>query len=485
MQAGVLALVAIVGVSLWLAARMNTPSAEVDRALELRRLTARLQILLQDAETGQRGFLLTRDDRYLEPYREAQAQLTPSLERLRVLAGDEAGFSAAIDRLAGLVDEKLAELAQTIELASAGRDQAALAIVRSDRGRESMDQIRDLLGGLIADSQARATARLDDVRTSTRALAWVSVSASLLILLVAGGAIWTVTRYTRELQRARREVEAANAGLEERVQERTADLTRANEEIQRFAYIVSHDLRAPLVNILGFTSELEMGMQSLQRFVAASGGGEPADPALADEARVAANDDLPEAVGFIRASTTKMDRLINAILRLSREGRRELNPEWVNLGALFTAARASVQHQLDSSGTELKVSGRLPTIYSDRLALEQIFGNLIDNGVKYASPERQGVIEISAEERAGRIAITVADNGRGIAPGDHERIFELFRRSGAQDRPGEGIGLAHVRALVRRLGGEITVESDLGRGSSFRVTLPKSLARSSFKRDAG
>src|SRR5215217_2342685 len=114
MLAGVLALVAIVGVSLWLAARMNTHSAEVDRALELRRLTARLQLLLQDAETGQRGFLLTRDDRYLEPYREAQAQLTPRLERLRVLAGDEAGFSAAIDRLAGLVDDKVAELAQTI-----------------------------------------------------------------------------------------------------------------------------------------------------------------------------------------------------------------------------------------------------------------------------------------------------------------------------------------------------------------------------------
>jgi signal transduction histidine kinase len=260
-------------------------------------------------------------------------------------------------------------------------------------------------------------------------------------------------------------------GLERRVAERTSALARANDEIQRFAYIVSHDLRAPLVNIMGFTKELEVGTAALQKFVAA-GSAETAD--LTEAAQTAANDDLPEAVRFIRASTAKMDTLINAILKMSREGRRELNLEPVDLEKLFASTAASVRHQVDEAGARFELAARAPTIVSDRVALEQIFGNLVDNAVKYLSPDRPGVIKVQVKE-TDRVQITVTDNGRGIAPQDHERIFELFRRSGAQDRPGEGIGLAHVRALVRRLGGDITVQSQLGEGAAFQVSLPKSL----------
>ena len=109
-------------------------------------------------------------------------------------------------------------------------------------------------------------------------------------------------------------------------------------------------------------------------------------------------------------------------------------------------------------------------IVSDRLALEQIFGNLIENALKYldqaARPD-----QMRASPRR-RVSIEIADNGRGIDPRDHGRIFDLFRRSGAQDQPGEGIGLAHVRALGHRLGGTITVESALGLGATFRVHCP-------------
>src|SRR5262249_17279766 len=131
------------------------------------------------------------------------------------------------------------------------------------------------------------------------------------IFVFAVIAMWLVVRYTRELRTAQRAVEQLNTGLELRVADRTEALTRANDEIQRFAYIVSHDLRAPLVNIMGFTSELETGLETLQRFVALEGA--PADGERA-KAQTIANDDIPEAVRFIRASTTKMDGLINAIL---------------------------------------------------------------------------------------------------------------------------------------------------------------------------
>jgi len=252
------------------------------------------------------------------------------------------------------------------------------------------------------------------------------------------------------------------------VQERTAALTRANDEIQRFAYIVSHDLRSPLVNVMGFTSELEATLEPLRKFIAA----DAPDQMLRKDAKQAVDADIPEAVGFIRASTAKMDRLINAILKLSREGRRELNPEPVDLGKLLGQAAASVQHQLDEVGASIELPRQPPTIVTDRLALEQVVGNLLDNAVKYLSPGRIGKIALNASQKGSRIRLDVVDNGRGIAAQDHERVFELFRRAGTQDKPGEGIGLAHVRALVRRLGGDITVSSELGRGSTFHIDLP-------------
>jgi signal transduction histidine kinase len=306
-------------------------------------------------------------------------------------------------------------------------------------------------------------------------LTWVSVLASLLIAVVIGITVWAAVRYTREIMQARRAVEAANASLESRVEERTLDLSRANEEIQRYAYIVTHDLRAPLVNIVGFTSELEAGLKTVKEYVAATAE-ENAAAIATTNVQPAVEEEMPEAIGFIRASTSKMDKLINAILKLSREGRRQLRPERIELKALIEATIASVQHQIEEKGVTVEIGDRLPVITSDRLALEQIFGNLVDNAIKYLTPGRPGEIRITAAERQGMVVTEVADNGRGIAPGDHERVFDLFRRSGSQSVAGEGIGLAHVRTLVRRLGGEISVESEVGRGSRFQVRLPKFLS---------
>jgi signal transduction histidine kinase len=283
-----------------------------------------------------------------------------------------------------------------------------------------------------------------------------------------------ITVYTRQIIAAQREIQVLNAGLEERVAERTSDLARANEEIQRFAYIVTHDLRAPLVNVMGFTSELETSIGPIREFIETIGPDAPQP--VPEEVRLAATEDLPEAIGFIRSSTRKMDGLINAILKLSREGRRVLKPERIELGDLLRAASDSVQHQLAEAGGGVTIEGRVAPILSDRLSLEQIFGNLLDNAAKYRAAERPPEIRIAASElRGNRVAVRVEDNGRGIAASDHERVFDLFRRSGSQDKPGEGIGLAHVRAMVRNLGGDIALESELGRGTAFTVTLPRTL----------
>jgi signal transduction histidine kinase len=374
-------------------------------------------------------------------------------------------------RLIALVNAKRVELEQTVDLARTGRRDEALAIVLSDRGRITMNEIRQILNDLLARIETRNESRLDALTEDTRQLSLIAVIGGGLILFLALAAVSTVASYTRDLQRTRDEVASLNANLETRVAERTAELQLANDEIQRFAYIVTHDLRAPLVNIMGFTRELELGVAALRKVIQM----EVSDPKDVEVALQAADADLPEAVNFIRASTSKMDRLINAILKLSRDGQRRLISEPIDLKAFFDTLIASMRHNANDHDARIEMMNDFPEIRSDRIGIEQIFGNLLDNAIKYLSPGRPGRIVVRGVETEDRVIITVADNGRGIAQKDYERVFELYRRAGAQDRPGEGIGLAHVRTMVRRLGGTIALSSNLGEGTEFTVSLPKTL----------
>ena len=137
---------------------------------------------------------------------------------------------------------------------------------------------------------------------------------------------------------------------------------------------------------MGFTSELETSLAPIKSLVEAlqSKGTAVAEP----RPKPPSTEDLPEAIGFIRSSTRKMDGLINAILKLSREGRRPLKPERIDLGKLIGQAVAAVQHQLDEAGGRVELALAVPPINSDRLSLEQIFGNLLDNAVKYRDDDR-------------------------------------------------------------------------------------------------
>jgi signal transduction histidine kinase len=324
------------------------------------------------------------------------------------------------------------------------------------------------------DEAGKLAHRNSERRKAIRQLIEVIIAAGALTLVVAIGSLWVIWRYTRDIADSHDALGRLNASLEEEVGSRTAELSRANEEIQRFAYIVSHDLRSPLVNVMGFTSELEAASKPLVALIEKADAEAPG--LVGPEARAAVMSDLPESLGFIRTSTQKMDRLINAILRLSREGRRVLTPERIELGKLFATVSASVKHLADDLGAEIVIAPDLPTLVSDRLALEQIFSNLIENALKYLKVGRPGRIEVRAHRRGERIVVEIADNGRGVDPKDHARIFDLFRRSGAQDQPGEGIGLAHVRALGHRLGASVTVDSALDAGATFRVSLPATLS---------
>jgi signal transduction histidine kinase len=172
-----------------------------------------------------------------------------------------------------------------------------------------------------------------------------------------------------------------------------------------------------------------------------------------------------------------MERLINAVLKLARDGRRPLKAETIDLKEIFTAGAAAIQHQLSEAGGKIDIDLSVPRIESDRFSLELIVSNLLDNAVKYRAKDRPLQIKVRTRPIADdRVEIEVADNGRGIAERDQARVFDLFKRSGTQDQPGEGIGLAHVLAALRNLGGDVRVTSELGRGTSFHLMVPRTLA---------
>ncbi|MDP3419128.1 CHASE3 domain-containing protein [Falsiroseomonas sp.] len=454
----------------WLVQETRSYANAVVATQQIRVSNAEVMASLQDAVTGQRGYLLTREPAYLAPYRSAQAQLPQELERLAAQVAADGGLIEAQPQLRAAVETKLAELEQGIALVEAGDIQAAIALVRGGRGKLLMDQVRAQIDGVEQRTSARQQQRSASLERSGQLLLSGALLGLLVIALVSFGTLRAARSYTRDLEAAQAALQHANAGLEQRVATRTGSLMAANEEIQRFAYIVSHDLRAPLVNVMGFTQELETAIVAVRGLMERAEAEAPA--LVTQEVRDAVGEDIPEAIGFIRSSTNRMDRLIGAILALSREGRRRLTAEPVAVQALLEGLSNSLHHQLDAAGAELRLQAPFPTLRTDRLALEQILGNLLDNAVKYLDPARPGRILVRARREAGLHAVDVVDNGRGIAQRDHSRVFELFRRSGPQDKPGEGIGLAHVRALARRMGGDIRLASRLGEGSVFTLLLP-------------
>ncbi|WP_294393140.1 sensor histidine kinase [uncultured Sphingomonas sp.] len=421
-------------------------------------------------DAARRGFLLHDDPRIARAFVEADKAVEPALERLRTLVGDNVAQQRNLERLRVVALHHKQVLDASFRQAARGDRLNAIDTFRNGGSVNLVLEVRGEVMRMVAEEHRLLLLRDAEQHRSIRRF-YASVTAcGLLLLLVAAVSIWVILRYTRDLTASRNALHTLNQDLEGAVRERTVDLQRANEEIQRFAYIVSHDLRSPLVNVMGFTAELEAATKRLSKLVDTV---EEEHPELIDQdARLAAREDLPEAIGFIRTSTQKMDRLINAILRLSREGRRPITPERLDMDVAIAAIADSMRHRTDELGIEMRIMPGMPSIVSDRVAVEQILSNIVENAVKYLQRGRPGRIEVSGRREGNRVVFSVADNGRGIDPRDHERIFDLFRRSGQQDQPGEGIGLAHTRALAYRLGGTITVDSTLGEGATFRVSLP-------------
>jgi signal transduction histidine kinase len=249
-----------------------------------------------------------------------------------------------------------------------------------------------------------------------------------------------------------------------------AELRENNKELKAFLYSVAHDLRGPLVNMKGFAGELRSALQEINSII------NEYLPALSENHRTrlltACLKDVPEALGYIDSSGSRLDELINAVLKLSRLGRQELKSELIKVQAIVQSVLKNLHHVIETQGITVKV-GPLPEIVADRNALLMIFGNILDNAVKYLRPGVPGEIEIIAETNSEETTFSIRDNGRGIPNDEISKVFEMFRRIGEQDKPGEGVGLACVKTLVRRHGGRIWCESTPGAGTTFHFTIPE------------
>jgi signal transduction histidine kinase len=465
---GFVVLVTMSLTSLWLARESDRASEIVAHSLEVNSAIVTYQGALRRAESGQRGFLLTGDPAYLNDYETGRRRFNEIRLELERLISDNPEQMARLQALQPLVQRKIEEMDGALALKRAGREGDLIATLRSNAGLDTMNEVLSRIFAMLNDERALLEDRREYSDRTSILLFIVNFAGGLIIAVLALASISLIRKRSQQaaaalvqLEAAHAELATVNRSLEERVAERTADLREANDEIQRFAFIVSHDLRSPLVNVMGFTSEME----ALQGDIFSEA---PQTP----EQRAQQRREVEEALGFIKSSIAKMDRLINAILGLSRAGRREFTAQPIQLHQLLTAMSKDVAHRLQEVDGGIEIAP-LPEIISDRLAMEQIFSNLIDNAIKYRSNDRPVRIRLDSEERGNFVVIRVSDNGRGIDQKDYERIFELFRRAGRQDRPGEGIGLAHVRTMVRRLGGTIRVDSELGQGTTFTIILPK------------
>ena len=493
LAAGFLVLVAVSTASVLLVNKARSDNALVVHTVEVENSIYALLLEIRRAESAARAYLLTRWPEFLRDHETAVANIIPDAEKLARLTSDNLAQVEAIKQLRAAIETRLDQFAREIDFIKQGEADNAARLVREAAAGNINATIRDIASGMHAEENRLFLVRTANADQTQIRASSVTIAGSCLVNPLAALSIFLVRRSSRARDQAEEKLRDNNTNLEATVDERTADLREANDEIQRFAYIVSHDLRSPLVNIMGFTSELEELRVDIFRRIVALSRAETSVPVMPDNATDGVepvlegsdrqlSEDFSEALGFIKSSIAKMDRLISAILNLTREGRREFRPERIDLRELIEAIVTTVAHQAAEANAQIRIEP-LPDVVSDRLALEQIFSNLIDNALKYLRTGARGDILVRGRTKLGFAIFEISDNGRGIDAKDHQRIFDLFRRAGTQDKPGQGIGLAHVRALVRRLGGTMSVASELHNGSTFTITLPIKWAASN--RNAG
>jgi CHASE3 domain sensor protein len=324
--AGLLVLAAISAASVILVNQARDDSRWVVHTVEVQNQISNLLLEIRRTESATRAYLLSSGPQFLSEYETSAAAILPAVDRLVALANDNPAQVANTVKLRAAVEQRLAEFARGIDRIKNNDIQSSIDILRRGGANQAVQDIADITRAMRAEEGRLFVER---TRTADQSQQWaslVTVAGSGLVVLLAALSIFLVRRSSNARDEAEARLRDSNIDLEAAVEERTADLREANDELQRFSYIVSHDLRSPLVNIMGFTSELEELRGDIFRRIATLANADPVvpdvngelpEPALPEQDKQLSAD-FTEALGFIKSSIGKMDRLISAILNHPR-----------------------------------------------------------------------------------------------------------------------------------------------------------------------
>lgn len=447
----------------------------------------RLEAALVNQETGVRGYGLSGQRQFLDPYTQGLADERTALDRLRPLVQGDARARTDLDGVTAAAGAWQGLIARPVAAAPAvPGEPVPLAVQRADEGRTAFDRVRDALSRQQEHlRQARITAgtQLDAaVRLRNGVFTAIAVVIVLLAVLVFEGLRRGINRplerlgadvrhVTRgrfddpitatgpaDLRRLGRDVEAMRRRLAEELSfaerarelldEQSAELKRSNAELEQFAYVASHDLQEPLRKVSSFT-------QLLQRRY-----GDQLD------------ERADQYIAFAVDGANRMQTLINDLLAFSRVGRVHNQQNTVDLERIADGTQDALSVALEESGAEI-TRDPLPTVVGDATQLGMLWQNLISNAVKFRHPDRAPRIHVEARRDGDLWRFSVTDNGIGIDPEFAEKVFVIFQRLHTKDAyPGNGIGLAMCKKIVEFHGGGIGIDPEYGPGTRMAFTLP-------------
>ncbi len=255
---------------------------------------------------------------------------------------------------------------------------------------------------------------------------------------------------------------------EDKVNKLNTELITKNKELEQVVYVTSHDIRSPVVNILGFSDEMIKALDKLSDKIF----NENNKLENQEDIKFLLEKDIPHILNFIKISGQKIDKLLLALLKLSRLGRAAINKVKVDMNRLVSSLISTFEYKIHEENINIEVDD-LPTCYTDEVQINQVFSNLIDNAIKYRSTNREARIKITGKEESDRVIYCVEDNGIGISETELDKIFDVFYRINPDNQNGEGMGLSLIKKTIERLDGKISVGSEEGAGSRFFINLEK------------
>ena len=420
-----------------------------DRVAHTREVLQNLDYLLfelSDADAGQRGYVITGNEGFLQPYQLAISQVDRVARHLHRLTSDNAYQQERLARLDTLINSKLDAVRQTVDLRATNGFTAAQSEVASQHGKNLMDEIRKTVGEMKIEEENLLTQRTGYTNASAATAIRLTVFGTGISLLLLFLSFYLLRREINQRQRAQLEISTLNQHLKEHA----ARLEAANKELEGFSYSVSHDLRAPIRHISGFVDLL--GKQET----------------VMREAKNA------RYLKFIGDSARQMGTLVDDLLSFSRMSRTEIHLGTVSLAHLVKEARDELALSVADRSVIWRFSPDLPEVQADAAMLHLVFVNLLSNAIKYTGTRSEASIEVQYSSTRDEHIISVHDNGVGFDMQYVDKLFGVFKRlHHAEEFEGTGIGLANVRSIINRHGGRTWAEGRLDRGAAFFFSLPK------------